>query len=400
MPARFGRTSHALKADRLARSVAGLLPASLLFAAWLAWFFLARVSLYEVTESARVENGRTGYSVQSPVEGRLISTNLALGREVLEGDELARVESDTQTLQRREQEARLAALRPQIQPLEAEIAANEQAGRDERQALNAQLEVMRAQVRQAEAPAKFAQEDVGRLQILNKEGLVAEREVAQGESDAQSRRAAVDSLRLAMARAEREQTTRDAERQTRLQRLRGEIARMQGDIDSTAAMLARLQLEIERRVIRAPVAGELADVPAIRPGAIVKEGDRLAAIVPSGKLRLVAEYAPASAFGRIRPGQEGHLRLQGFPWMQYGSLPVRVERVAGEVRNGTVRVEMSVDASSSTIPLQHGLPGSVEVEVERVSPAVLTLRLAGRISAAPRPNQGPVNQSPANQASQ
>jgi multidrug resistance efflux pump len=142
---------------------------------------------------------------------------------------------------------------------------------------------------------------------------------------------------------------------------------------------------VERRVIRAPVSGELADVAVIRPGAVVKEGDRLAAIVPSGGLRLVADYPPASAFGRIRAGQSGQLRLQGFPWTQYGSLPVRVERVAGEVRNGMVRVEMSVDSSASRIPLQHGLPGSVEVEVDRVSPAVLTLRLAGRLAAAPRP---------------
>ncbi len=381
----FGRTTHALKADRLARSVAGLLPATLLLAAWLAWFLLGQVSLYEVTEAARLETGRTGYFVQAPVDGRLVSTNLQLGRAVQQGDEIARVESDTQTLQRREQEARLAALHPQLQPLLDEIAATEQAGRDEQQASSAALEVMRAQVREAEAPATFSEEDLGRLQVLHKEGLIAEREVAQGQSDAKSRRAATDSLRLALARAEREQKTRDSERQTRLERLRGDIARLNGEIATTAAMLERLQLEIERRVIRAPVGGELAEVAVIRPGAVVKQGDRLAAIVPVGGLRLVAEYAPASAFGRIRAGQSGRLRLQGFPWTQYGSLPVRVERVAGEVRNGTVRVEMSVDSSASRIPLQHGLPGSVEVEVERVSPAVLTLRLAGRLAAAPRP---------------
>jgi len=30
------------------------------------------------------------------------------------------------------------------------------------------------------------------------------------------------------------------------------------------------------------------------------------------------------------------------------------------------------------MPLQHGLPGIVEVEIEKVSPAFLILRLAGR----------------------
>jgi membrane fusion protein (multidrug efflux system) len=58
--------------------------------------------------------------------------------------------------------------------------------------------------------------------------------------------------------------------------------------------------------------------------------------------------------------------------------------VAGEVRDGAVRVEMTIDANSvSRIPLQHGLPGSVEIEVERATPWMLLLRHAGRMWASP-----------------
>jgi membrane fusion protein (multidrug efflux system) len=57
--------------------------------------------------------------------------------------------------------------------------------------------------------------------------------------------------------------------------------------------------------------------------------------------------------------------------------------VAGEIRDGKVRVELAVNAASrSRIPFQHGLPGSVEVEVERTSPAVLLLRSAGEAVGA------------------
>jgi hypothetical protein len=59
--------------------------------------------------------------------------------------------------------------------------------------------------------------------------------------------------------------------------------------------------------------------------------------------------------------------------------------VAGEVRDGTVRVELAVDAQApSAIPLQHGLPGAVEVEVGRVTPAALILRNGGRMLSTPR----------------
>ena len=69
------------------------------------------------------------------------------------------------------------------------------------------------------------------------------------------------------------------------------------------------------------------------------------------------------------------MRLASFPWTQYGSLSAVVTRIAGEVRDGKIRVELTVRGDAPTsIPLQHGLPGTVEIEVEQVSPATLLLR--------------------------
>lgn len=61
-----------------------------------------------------------------------------------------------------------------------------------------------------------------------------------------------------------------------------------------------------------------------------------------------------------------------------------LSRVASEVRDGHVRVELGVDPDgASPIPLQHGLPGTVEVRVERLAPATLVLRAAGKLLARP-----------------
>ena len=79
-------------------------------------------------------------------------------------------------------------------------------------------------------------------------------------------------------------------------------------------------------------------------------------------------------------GQSARIRLDGFPWTQFGSLTATVTQVAGEVRDGRVRVELVVHPTSdSRIPMEHGLPGTVEVEIERVSPATLVLRAAGKL---------------------
>jgi membrane fusion protein (multidrug efflux system) len=95
---------------------------------------------------------------------------------------------------------------------------------------------------------------------------------------------------------------------------------------------------------------------------------------------VIAEFQPADALGKVHPGQHATLRLQGFPWAQFGTVPAEVSRVAGDIRDGKVRVELAVNpVAGSRIPLQHGLPGSVEVEVERISPLALVLRSAGQV---------------------
>jgi membrane fusion protein (multidrug efflux system) len=73
------------------------------------------------------------------------------------------------------------------------------------------------------------------------------------------------------------------------------------------------------------------------------------------------------------------LRLDGFPWTEYGSIGATVTHVGSEVRDGRIRVELALNPhSASSIPMQHGLPGTVQVEVERISPASLVLRVVGR----------------------
>jgi membrane fusion protein (multidrug efflux system) len=61
--------------------------------------------------------------------------------------------------------------------------------------------------------------------------------------------------------------------------------------------------------------------------------------------------------------------------------------VASEPRDGSIRVELALQPPRRTrLPLQHGLPGTAEVEVERVTPAVLVLRTVGKVFDRPIAN--------------
>lgn len=381
----FSRSLRSLEADSFRKSGVALLLAGLLLGAWLAWFFLAQVARYEVTDEARLEVDQAIYPVQAHVSGRVVASRLALGREVQSGEVLVELETDPQQLQLKEEQARLAALPPQIAALRQEMDTAAQAQQQELEATGVASEQAGAQYREAEALAEFAEQEAERLARLQEQGLISERDFLQGKTEAQRRRAAAQSLQLSVRRLEPEQKTRERDRETRLNRVQSEIVPLEKQLATAAASINRIKYDIERRSIRAPIAGKLGEVQTLRIGGYVGEGDKLGAVVPHGKLRIVAEYTPPAALGRIQPGQPARLRLHGFPWTQYGSIRGTVVDVASEIRDGHVRVELKVDSDpTSPIPLQHGLPGSVEVEVERISPATLVLRTAGRWVASPR----------------
>jgi multidrug resistance efflux pump len=154
---------------------------------------------------------------------------------------------------------------------------------------------------------------------------------------------------------------------------------IEAEIAATAAAIQRLEYEVKKYRIRAPADGQIGEIGALQAGAVVREGDKLATLVPAGDLKIVAFFLPTAALGRIQLGQAARLRLDSFPWTQYGTVSASVVRVASEGEYGRVRVELAINHDpASPIPLQRGLTGTIEIEVDRISPAALVLRSAGQ----------------------
>jgi multidrug resistance efflux pump len=388
----FSRTMHSLAADRFQRSLLGILLAVALLGAWVTWFFLAQVTLYEVSATARLEVSDAAHPVEAQVAGRVRATHLTLGREVQAGDVLVELEVDAQRLRLEEERTRLAALAPEPAVLRDEIRAEEAAQREEQQAGQVARDQAHARHREAEAAAQLGAQEAERMARLFARAYVAELDLLRAKAEARKQREAADTWRLEISRLEWDLQTRRSDRQARLQRLIREVTQINGQIATTHATIERLEYEIARRYVRAPVTGRLGEVAKLQVGTVVREGDRLGAVVPPGTLKVMSDFLPPAALGRIQPGQPAQLRLEGFPWTQYGMVSATVASMANEVRDGHVRVELAVRSDAvPPIPLQHGLPGTVEVEVDHVSPAALILRTAGLLLTGPgtsRDSQG------------
>lgn len=383
MATAFTRTLRSIEAESFRGSVWVVLSATALLGGWIAWCVMVRVSVYETTSSARLETDRAASAIQAPVGGRVTETRLVLGREVAAGDLLVQLDASSPTLQLEEKRAAIAALEREITGFRSQADAEDKARAEEHRASLAAEQEARAGEREAQAPAHYNAAELARLQKLRESGLISESDYQKGKAAAEQSRAAADRQGIAITRIERDQRVRDGERDARVRKLETDMSHLEGQISTNQAAIDVLRNEIRKYSIRAPIAGRIGESATLRPGSVVAEGDKLAAIVPEGKMQIVAQFPPA-ALGRIAPGQHAAMRLEGFSWSQYGAVAAVVSRVAGEVRDGSVRVELSLDRSQpARIRLDHGLPGTLEIEVERATPAVLVLRHAGWMVAGP-----------------
>jgi membrane fusion protein (multidrug efflux system) len=390
MFARFARAQDASSRVVLAAVLGGVL-----LAAWSAWFFLARVGLYEVSHSARLEVATAPYDVDAPVGARLLRSTLVLDRQVQQGEILVELDAEAFRLERAAEESRLATLGPQVEASRAELASHEQAMRGEERASAAQVKETRALLRASDVAAQQKDVERARMQVLHDKRLVATQERDRLQAESRQQRAETDAVRERLGRVGSEGAVKLSDRKALIAGLQVALARLLSERADAESKVRILDQKIELHLIRAPIAGRIGHMVNLRAGAMVAERTRLCTIVPTGGLRAVAFFDPATATGRVRTGQSARLRMFGFPWTKYGMLQAEVDRVGNEPKDGLIRVELVLRSPQRTnIPLQHGLPGSAEVEVERVSPFALVLDAAGRFlmsvqeptaSAAPSP---------------
>ncbi|GAB3775114.1 hypothetical protein GCM10028796_50640 [Ramlibacter monticola] len=390
MPTRFVRTTRSLAHDGGRRPLIGFLAAALLLAAWLAWFLFGRVTVYEISRQARLEVQQSAHPIAALVQSRIATNPLVLGQEVRAGDLLIELDAQAEKLRLKEEQSRLETLIPRIASLKKEVAALEQAAARERAAAQAASQGAAFRTREAAAAADFARENERRLKEESALGGVAQIEAVRAQAESLKLAASREALAAEQRRLGTEAEARAFQQQAQVESLRRTILSMQGEAQAAESTIARLGEEIERHTVRAPVSGTIADVAVLRTGAYVAAGQKLATVVPHGGLIIVGDFVPAAVLGRIRPGQAARLRLDGFPWAQYGMIDARVVRVAGEVRDGLVRVEFEPSQhGAGRLVLQHGLPGSIEVGIEEVSPAQLVMRTAGRFDT-PLPAAAPM----------
>ncbi len=383
MPVTFSKTLRALRSDRILWNWAVLAVLGL-FPLVITWLFLARISVYEVSTSAWLEVLSAPQSLATAVEGKVLSSNLRLGLDVSVGDILVTLDDQNERRLLDEPEQSIIEARKRLTVLSEEFRTRQEVINALEKSIGLANDQAQSHLAMAETRYRRANQRVAREKSLSASNALSKEDLEASRAEEETAAELVKSARQAIALGEQDRLAEKLLQQAELDALRQDRERLEGEIAAQEARLRLLGGELELRKIRSPVTGRVEEVVPFRLGAVVKAGEKLATIVPPGQTRLVAQV-PVIAVGRVHPEQTARLRLDGYPWTQYGTLAAKVTGVGTEASDGSIRVELEVLAEqNSKIPLQHGQTGIVEIEVERVSPALLILRAAGQQLATRR----------------
>jgi membrane fusion protein (multidrug efflux system) len=384
----FSKTTQSLALDSSRIVVISLALAGLALFAWLLWFALGSVTVYEVSRQARLEVGSAPREISSLLAGRLTRAPIVIGQTVRAGDVLIELDSTRQQLQLAEAQARLPLYPAKLASLRKEIAYLGRVMENERRSTEAAVRAADARLRGASAASRFANDSAARIRSDAATGGSAAVDAVRAAADARKAESERDISAADLSRLGVDASVSADQTRVQMERLTRDLLATQAEAASTRESIEQLRLDVANHQIRAPVSGVVGEMRALSAGAYVAPGQKLATIIPQGDLLIVADFDPTTALGRIRPGQTARFQLEGFPWVQYGTIEATAIRVAGEIRDQSLRAEFRIkrDATRGLV-LRHGLPGRIEVRVETVSPARLLLRSAGRMTEDSKPRR-------------
>lgn len=390
----FEVTRRALLTRRTRSHAALLVPLTLLSVLWGGWMTYGRIPLYVASSSARFEAKRGVVQLNAPVSEMVERCELRLGRRVEVGDLLLKLESTVYELQLAEKRAMLAARERTADALHAQLAIEREARVVLAELVTRTARAGRARSDASRRSSELKAEERAVIERLSRAEVASKLDAMKVASESEGSRLQTEvlgeqgELDTATARA----NVRD--RDVRIAALQKQTIDAESELAIERAKLESLSFEVERRSVRAPTAGVLADVIACAPGMMVTSTQGLGTILPDDPVRLVARFDPRSASGRVHPGQRAVVRVDNFPWTQYGTVDARVVEAGTEPRDGAVRVELEIARANPAIATIHGLVATVEVETERVAPGALLLRLAGQPWSADRPDAPAPSSSP------
>ena len=199
--------------------------------------------------------------------------------------------------------------------LEEKIRLEKERFNEQENAYKARGDSLQSRIDSQEKSYRLEQVIFSQIEPLAKEGAVNRIQILQQKNKIQTLRSEI---------AQSQASYREV--QAELVKLRQDSLRNLADLDR---QLLEVNKAIEYEVLRAPVGGMIFDLKPSSPGYAAQANEILLQVVPLGTLEAKV-YLTNRNVGFAKPGQKAQIRVDAFPFTQFGSLPGRLKRISNE----------------------------------------------------------------------
>jgi HlyD family secretion protein len=383
------------------------IPVLLVAAAGAAYYFLRLRPVPDAASgpirvSGNIEMTLVDVAFKAP--GKIVEVNFEEGQPVREGDVLARQDAESVQWQRRRDLAAVAGAQGAVEQVRTLVSW-------QTESIERELELRRADLRQAEARLKDLQAGARPQEIEQMEAALAEaraqhrqaaadwdraqrlyknEDISTAQHDLARTRftataAAVSQLeqRLALIRegprAQEVEAARAAVERARaavrlaeagrleIRRKQQELATRQQDVERARAQVGLLDTALADSVLRAPISGVVL-VKSVEPGEVVNAGVPVASIARLDK-PWVRAYITERQLGRVRLGQPARVFTDSFPGKTYSGrvsfISSEAEFTPKQIQTSEERVKLvyrvKIDVDNPNQELKVNMPVDAEI---------------------------------------
>jgi membrane fusion protein, adhesin transport system len=388
-------------------------PVMLLLAIGLTWANLAKLDEVSIATGEVVPAGRI--KVVQHLEGGIIQEIYVLeGDTVKEGQTLLQLDLASSGTNQEELQVRLDSSVLVKARLEAEatgseltfpeavakrraaiVSAQRQAYEARRRELSSTIQVMREQVKQRELEVeeltarsravesnyKLASERLKMSKSLLAEGLTAKMEHLQLEAEVENLDGEMKSLRPSLPKvlaAVEEAKQRQQETESRFRReAQDQLGKIEEDIARVTELLSKATEQGIRAEIKSTINGVVKNMRYNAVGNVVKPGEPIMEIVPTGDQLVVEAKLNPIDRGYVTVGQAATVKISTYDFARYGGLKGEVIRVAPDSSTDEdgapyFRVVVQTDKNylgynEGDLPITPGMQATVDIHTGKKS---------------------------------
>ncbi len=195
--------------------------------------------------------------------------------------------------------------------------------------------------------------------ITEHEGMLAK---SLGEADRLS-------ATLAQKREEENQTKVASQQQT--QQLEIQLSQIHAKIAQNQVLVEASRTKLKQRFIHSPVSGIVSTLKVRHHGEVVQPGQPIAEIAPKDQPLVLSTFLPNQEAGFVRLGMAVQVKLDAYPFQEYGIIPGKVITISPDTeadnqRGQVYRVEVQIDQRYITkdgqrIPFKSGQTATAEI---------------------------------------